>query len=270
MLWSLQLTHSVIFSEPYWPGQLGGSPFSSELAPNLLSPSTSFSHRRNYNMLCWSIPPFFFSVYVLLRQAWCWPIPKLHKKPSVCFFGGRGPKGLQSCAGISLHNVLFSFGWNWERSHVVWWQQLGGKGGDSAGLWAEQCRGNSEEQQRSASSRPQGRRVLWAKSAQQAALVCGKERKEAVRGRTWSGCVCGLGDSVKKIRGTEQEVLCDLSAHILKWGSTGCCPWVYVRSWACDLETELLDGNWNPHEVHATSRNIMHIFLNRALDYHPR
>lgn len=226
MLWSLQLTHSVIFSEPYWPGQLGGSPFSSELAPNLLSPSTSFSHRRNYNMLCWSIPLFFFQYMCCWGKHGVGQFLNYIRSPLCAFWVGGDQRGCSLVLASSLHNVLFSFGLNWERSHVVWWQQLGGKGGDSAGLWTEQCRGNSEEQQRSASSWPQGRRVLWAKSAQQAALVCGKERKEAVRGRTWSGCVTGLADSVKKVRGTELEVLCDLSAHILKWGSTGYCPWV--------------------------------------------
>lgn len=143
--------------------------------------------------------------------------------------------------------------------------------------------GSFEEQQRSASSWPRGSYKLWAKSAWLAALATRKERKRAVSGGTWSGCVSGLGVSVK-VWGTEPcgivlvlevflwpeyilFIYLFFPEYILKWGSTRYCPWVYVRSGAHSLEIKLLDSNRNPHEARVTNRNIMHIFRNRAL-YH--
>lgn len=112
-------THTWCFS---WSGieqvQLRVSSFSSEPAPNLVSPSVSFSGGCNYNTLCWLIPTSYKDV----------------------LFGVREEGGCVFVLAPSLHKVLFSFGLKWERSHVVWWWQLGGEGGDSAGLCVEQCR----------------------------------------------------------------------------------------------------------------------------------
>lgn len=239
MLWSLQPTHLVLFSELYWPGQLRVSPFSREPAPNLMFPSTSFSHRRNYNRLCWPIPPPpFFQVYVLLKQARCWPIPKLHKEPPVSFLVG-GRKGVVvwcwylvciTCSVLSgwiEKEAMWSRGSSWEERVVT--QQRCARG---------TVQDSSEELRRSACFQPRGSGVLGAKSAPQAALGGRKERKRATCGGTWSGWVSGLEDSVK-VWGTEPcgiilvlEDFCDLSQLIFKWGSTRDCPWVYVRSWA--------------------------------------
>lgn len=151
----------------------------------------------------------------------CWLTPKLHKEPLVCFWceGGRGGCVLVLAPSLQENN-MFSFGVNWERSHVVWWWQLGGKCDDSSEVCTEQCRTALRSSKgQPALSRDGGGCVLWEESAQEQPWQGGTRGRKLL---WWDlvGCVIGLGDTVKKPWGYGRcgiilvsKVLCDLIAY---------------------------------------------------------